>query len=72
MQLRLQGIEATEEVIEDPELLMTIMTAREAIEEADDENELRRFYAEFDHKSSICNEVKDFAYPKDFHDNMVD
>ena len=61
MQLRLQGIDASEEVIDDPEMLMSIMTAREAIEEAEDSTKLQKFQQDFEQKAGECNQASNIG-----------
>ena len=57
-QLKQRGIEASEGTVEDPELLMGIMAAREAVESADNKEELQRFSQTFEQQASNCIMVR--------------
>lgn len=57
LQLDRQGLGAGEGTIEDPELLMTVMGAREAIDDTEDEQVLHNYSKTFDEQSQSCIQV---------------
>lgn len=54
MQLEQQGLEAGEGTIDDPEVLASVMGAREAIEDTEDDQVLREYSQTFDEQSKSC------------------